>query len=85
MRESRRIEQNDGYTFVAGRVNSLDQLGLRITLKSVEVVAGGRCLRSQRRFDIGERRGAVDTGLATAELPQVRAVEQQQTGHRRDT
>ena len=48
-------------------------------------MAGGGGLRAQRRFDVGQGRGAVDAGFPATELPQIGAVQQQKPGHRRHT
>jgi hypothetical protein len=83
--ECGRIEQNHGDVLVARRVDAFDERRFGIALKRVELVAARRRLRTQRRFDVGERGRAVDAGLAPAKLPQIGAVEQQKPSHGRHT
>ena len=83
MGERGRIEQDEGNALVARRMDALDQVGLRVALKRVELVA--RRLRMSLELATRFRRAwsCHRAGLTAAELAEIRAIEQQKAGHGR--
>ena len=74
MRQRARVD-DDGV--VVALLEPVDERALVVRLEGVERVAQASCVVARSGFDLGERRRAVDLGLALAEPAEVGAVEQQ--------
>src|SRR4051812_21614738 len=75
--ERSRVENQEPDAIGGGSVDAADQLGLRIALKSHQLVAGLPGQLSRALFNRLESVGPVDAGLATAQQVEIRSVEKQ--------
>src|SRR5512138_1812424 len=79
VRERRRIEEDQRRLVVTSSMNATDQLGFRVALKRDELVPERLGAVFERIFDRSEGGGAVNTRLASAEQPEIRPIQQEQS------